>query len=190
VDFFVSLAELFASIGMSVADVVTGLLAVIAIVVSIGTLIQTAVFRPKPHFWIEWAEEAFQFNGVVVTVCRFGNDGDIPARNVRVTVHGKGIFSDLKYWDQIDKFDDGDRLGFEVPLEPARRGWDAPLSDQPRTIYPIDMDAAAPRLTGFRPGTEYLRPTVKIKYRGRWRKAKSRAPKTSRLSFMHSGNTC
>lgn len=175
---------------MTVPDVVTGGLATTAIVVSVGTLIQTALFRSKPHFWVEWAGEAMQINGVVVTICRFGNDGDVPARNVRVTVHGKGIVSDLKYWNQIDKFEDGDRIGFEVPLEPARRGWDAPLADPPRTIYPINMSEPVPRLTDFRKDVEYLRPVVKIKYRGRWRKVKSRAPKPSTLDFMHSGNTC
>lgn len=192
VDFFVAVGSWLASVDMTVPDTLTAIAAVGALAMSGASLRQSAKQRPQPHFWIEWEKHAFEFNGVLVVVCRFGNDGTDAARNLRVTVKGPGIVCKLKHWDQFDKFPDGERLGFEVPLEPAIRDW-APHgspADRGRELLPAGS-AQKPTPLGALPlRDEYLRPVVKLKYRGRWRAVRSRAPKATTLEFIGRSAAC
>jgi hypothetical protein len=159
-------------------DWVTSALALAAIVIAGGSLIQNHFFRPRPHFTIEWHDESLEVNGVLATFCRFWNDGDATARNVRVTVEGDGIVCNLPVWDRWDEFEPGKRHGFEVPLEPAVYGF---VSLRDRAFYapegaPVAVPASASGWAPPRTRTEVLRPVVTIRYRGRWRPITSKAP--------------
>lgn len=169
-------------------DWVTFVLAALALVVSAGSLIQNHFFRPRPHFEMQWAKEAMEDpSGVVIGICRFWNDGDATARNVRLNVKGKGIVCRIDHWDHWDEFPPGERHGFEVPLEPAVRDW---VSMSEKGILRVES-TPDPALRGRRPKRdEYLRPVVSIKYRGRWRKVTSKAPPIEDLEMVPAGGAC
>jgi hypothetical protein len=173
-------------------DWVTFGLAALAFLVSAGSLVQNHFFRARPHFTFEWAQESFEYpGGVIVTVCRFWNDGDATARNVRLEIDGAGIVTKVKEWDHWDEFKPGERHGFEVPLESALRDWAAPGA-HPRNldIYPVESTPPPTRPGQLPADRPLIRPVVSIRYRGRWRKVKTKAPDPSRLTLMVASAGC
>lgn len=182
--FFTGLGAWLASIGLTAADTLTGVLAVVAIFMSGAALRQNSKFQPRPKIKFEWAGEKYVYNGVMVTVCRIINVGTGAARDMRVTVKGSGIVCKLPDWDQWDKFDEAQRYGFEVPLEPAVRYWSSPGTGRDRDVYePSSMGVTVAPKHKLKPG-EYLRPVVEVRYRGRRRALKSTAPNASTLTSM------
>lgn len=147
-----------------------------SLVVAIGSLIQNHRFKPRPHFSFEWAGDVFEVNGVLVTLCRVWNDGDAPARNVRLTVNARGVDCKLQAWDWWTEVLPGaEKHGFEVPLEPCEYNWVGPGGMKSVMPLPGAPDPSRPGQPG-RIRTNVLRPVVAVKYRGRWRKAKTKAP--------------
>ncbi|QKJ18956.1 hypothetical protein [Microbacterium hominis] len=169
-------------------DWATAALAVVAILISVGTLLQNAWFRPKPHFEIEWEPLSMVGpNGVLITICRIWNDGDATARNVRLSVEAEGVVCNLKYWEHWHEYEPGKgKHGFEVPLEPVDYGW---TSLSTKEMYPTawtDEQRRYPNheMQGVFTREKVLRPIVKIRYRGRWRPVSSKAPALSGTPTM------
>ncbi|WP_390178104.1 hypothetical protein [Microbacterium sp. MTN4-26] len=180
--------EFFAS--FTAQDWLTFVMASLAVLVAGAELIQNHFFRQRPHFEFEWADEIFEGpDGMLIGVCRFWNDGDATARNLRLNIEAEGMVCNLKHWDHWDEFRPGERHGFEVPFEPAIRGWGPPGPDLQSTkvINAVDPKPRTP--PGQLPSRRrpLVRPVVSLQYRGKRRPVTTKAPSPESLSLMGGG---
>jgi len=159
---------------------VSFVLAVLALLISLLDVAYTAWARPRPHFAIEWQTPTAGVSvpgDVMVAYCSIWNDGDATARNVRLRVLHPRIECDRPFWERWHEFEPGrDREHLEIPIEASRY---RAVSLSERDLVRLDPwpDGVERRefITPWR-RDEVLRPTVELRYRGRLRPVRWKAP--------------